>query len=71
MLCRRCKSDMVNEIFFDSFDGTQNHHFFGYRCIFCGNIEDPLISENRHKHLIQEQKTIIKQSAKAPGPKIS
>jgi len=49
---------MVCENFIDKFDGTNNHNFFGYRCVLCGNIEDPVISENRKKRLIPTRQPI-------------
>ena len=42
MKCDRCKSDMIFEKFF----GVQEQ-FWGWRCIFCGEVVDPVILENR------------------------
>ncbi len=42
MKCYRCGGGMVYEKFF----GLQEQ-FWGWRCIFCGEIIDPLILENR------------------------
>jgi hypothetical protein len=42
MKCYRCSSDMVYEKFY----GPQEH-FWGWRCIFCGEIIDQVILENR------------------------
>jgi len=43
MKCYHCRSDMVYEKFF----GPQEN-FWGWRCIFCGEIIDPVILENRN-----------------------
>jgi hypothetical protein len=42
MRCYRCSSNMVYEKFY----GPQEH-FWGWRCIFCGEIIDQVILENR------------------------
>jgi hypothetical protein len=42
MKCYRCSSNMIYEKFF----GPQEH-FWGWRCIFCGEIIDQVILENR------------------------
>ena len=42
MRCYRCSSNMIYEKFF----GPQEH-FWGWRCIFCGEIIDQVILENR------------------------
>jgi len=42
MKCDRCGSAMIREKFY----GPQEH-FLGWRCIFCGEIIDYLILENR------------------------
>ncbi|MGB9629038.1 MAG: hypothetical protein ACPL6D_10280 [Thermodesulfobacteriota bacterium] len=42
MKCYRCKGVMVYEKFF----GLQED-FWGWRCIFCGEIIDQVILENR------------------------
>jgi hypothetical protein len=42
MKCDRCGSAMIQEKFY----GPQEH-FLGWRCIFCGEIIDYLILENR------------------------
>ena len=46
MTCNRCKSPMSMEIFYGNGGGET---FSGWRCIFCGEIVDPLILENRTK----------------------
>jgi hypothetical protein len=42
MRCDRCRGVMVYEKFY----GAQEY-FFGWRCIFCGEIIDQVILENR------------------------
>ncbi|MGZ3559306.1 MAG: hypothetical protein ACXU97_09370 [Thermodesulfobacteriota bacterium] len=42
MKCHRCRGEMVYEKFFGP-----HEHFWGWRCIFCGEIVDQLILENR------------------------
>ena len=43
MNCHRCGGIMVYEKFYGICE-----HFFGWRCISCGEISDPVILENRH-----------------------
>ena len=47
MDCPRCKSVMIEERFQDINDDTGRMHFFGYRCLSCGEILDPVIAHNR------------------------
>ncbi|MGB3941931.1 MAG: hypothetical protein WBK96_10620 [Candidatus Manganitrophaceae bacterium] len=47
MNCPRCKSIMVQERFQDMKDDTGVIHFFGYRCLSCGEILDPVIAHHR------------------------
>ena len=42
MKCHRCGGVMVYEKFYGICE-----HFFGWRCIACGEIFDPVIFENR------------------------
>lgn len=49
MTCPRCHSVMVEERFQDFKDDTGVIHFFGYRCLSCGEILDPVIEENRNQ----------------------
>jgi len=42
MQCQRCNGVMVNERFYGPGDP-----FWGWRCMLCGNISDPIILENR------------------------
>ena len=42
MKCGKCGGSMSYENFWG-----QREDFFGWRCIFCGEIVDPIILENR------------------------
>ena len=42
MKCYRCNSNMVYQKFYGLYE-----HFWGWRCIFCGEIIDQVIMENR------------------------
>jgi hypothetical protein len=42
MKCDRCGSAMIQETFYGP-----HEHFLGWRCIYCGEIIDYLILENR------------------------
>jgi hypothetical protein len=44
MKCHRCGSVMVYERFYGP-----DEHFFGWRCILCGEIIDQVILENRQE----------------------
>ncbi len=44
MKCYRCGGVMVYEKFYGIAE-----EFFGWRCIFCGEIVDQVILENRHE----------------------
>ena len=41
--CPRCKSTMTYDKFFGPTDG-----FWGWKCVMCGEILDPVILENRN-----------------------
>ena len=43
MKCHRCNGIMFNERFYGL-----GEPFWGWRCVFCGEIFDPLILENRN-----------------------
>ena len=45
--CSRCKGLMVPERFQDILDGQLS--FYGWRCLSCGEIVDPIIASNRHR----------------------
>jgi hypothetical protein len=42
--CYRCDGVMVYEKFYGDYE-----HFFGWRCISCGEIVDPVMLENRNR----------------------
>jgi len=42
MRCQRCNAVMVHERYYGPGDP-----FWGWRCMLCGNISDPMILENR------------------------
>ena len=46
MKCHRCGSIMTHEKFYGPHD-----HFAGWRCIFCGEIIDQVILENRQTRM--------------------
>ncbi|NKB80472.1 MAG: hypothetical protein GKS05_00960 [Nitrospirales bacterium] len=50
MECPRCNGVMVKDAFADIQDDTGAREFFGWRCILCGEILDPVISVNRQSH---------------------
>ena len=43
MKCRRCQGWMVNEKYYGA-----GFPFWGWRCVSCGEILDPVIWENRN-----------------------
>jgi len=58
MRCPRCASCMVNEPFEDLRDDTGALYFYGWRCLGCGEIIDPVILANRrNKPAPMESKT--------------
>jgi len=50
MKCQRCRSRMITDTFFDFQDDTGQLYFYGWRCLNCGEIFDPLIYSNRIQH---------------------
>ena len=42
MKCHRCGGMMIYEKYYGDCE-----HFFGWRCIACGEVIDPVILENR------------------------
>ena len=44
MQCQRCNVVMIRERFYGPGDP-----FWGWRCVLCGNIFDPIILENRNQ----------------------
>jgi hypothetical protein len=49
MDCPRCKSGMIEETFEDLRDDTGTLCFYGFRCVICGEILDPVIIANRER----------------------
>lgn len=47
MICPRCKSLMVVDVFEDLLDETCAISFKAWRCIPCGEVIDPVILKNR------------------------
>ncbi len=47
MRCLRCRGLMVQDQFYDMFDDSGFLSFYGWRCICCGNVLDPLILRNK------------------------
>jgi len=47
MRCLRCRGLMVKDQFYDMFDDSGFLSFYGWRCICCGNVLDPLILRNK------------------------
>lgn len=50
MKCPRCDGLMVVDWLQDLKDSTGYLHFYGLRCLLCGEILDETILENREKH---------------------
>jgi len=51
MKCHRCDSVMVYERFYGP-----EEHFFGWRCVLCGEIIDQVILENRQANTGNQNK---------------
>ena len=49
MRCVRCRGFMVKDQFFDILDDSGHLSFYGWRCICCGNVLDPLILKNKRR----------------------
>ncbi len=47
MRCMRCRGLMVRDQFYDMLDDSGYLSFYGWRCVCCGNVLDPLILKNR------------------------
>ncbi len=50
MRCLRCGGLMISDRFQDLQDSTGHIHFYGTRCLVCGEVLDSTILENRRKH---------------------
>ena len=48
MTCHRCNGLMVRERYNDLELGSAGHEIFGWRCLNCGAIVDPLMVTHRH-----------------------
>ena len=54
MRCVRCRGLMVKDQFYDMLDDSGRLSFYGWRCVCCGNVLDPLIWKNkRGRHASQ------------------
>ena len=49
MDCLRCRGMMVVERFEEAKGDLREISFYGWRCVCCGNIFDPVIAANRLK----------------------
>ena len=47
MSCMRCGGVMVEEEFSNGADGAVPWWYRGWRCLFCGDVIDPLILRHR------------------------
>ena len=47
MRCVRCRGLMVKDQFYDMLDDSGHLSFYGWRCVCCGNVLDPLIQQNK------------------------
>lgn len=60
MNCSRCQGLLVRDHFLD-FDGTIGHMWaYGYRCMNCGNVHDPVIEQ--HHRLAREHQALAFQN---------
>lgn len=53
--CQRCHGLMVPDRFQDLQDETGQITFYGWRCLVCGDIVDPLIHAHRQAHRAHPQ----------------
>jgi len=51
MFCEKCTGKMVYERFYDYLDEMGKYSFGGCRCLYCGNIVDPIILANRRNKI--------------------
>ena len=58
MNCNRCGNMMTYEKFYGS-----HGYFWGWRCIFCGEILDEVILENRREFGKRQRMGVLKQEA--------
>lgn len=60
MNCSRCNGKMSFELFEDIQDDTGSLFFYGWRCVHCGEIIDPMIASHRK----QRPEPIVSKSRK-------
>lgn len=65
--CRRCQGLMVPERFQDYYDDTGQLSFYGWRCLTCGEIVDPVIQTHRTHR--QRRPTAAAQKNRTPFPR--
>ena len=63
MRCPRCKGIMVKERFQDLLDDTGQIHFYGWRCLVCGEILDPVIVTNRQQPIVRRRRKLLTTAA--------
>ena len=59
MQCNRCHGEMAYDLFHDMKDDTGKFHFFGWRCVICGDVLDPVIVANRTKQQALLQQEVV------------
>ncbi|MBI3593379.1 MAG: hypothetical protein HY200_00305 [Nitrospirae bacterium] len=47
MQCSRCQGQMIEEQFLDLRDDTGKMTFYGWHCLNCGDVTDPIIQAHR------------------------
>ena len=52
MDCPRCGGFMINDQFLDFMDDTGEIEFWGFHCVICGEILDPVILSNRERMVL-------------------
>ena len=58
MDCLRCRGMMVVERIEEAKGDLREISFYGWRCVCCGNIFDPVIAANRLRPLLPSGKDI-------------
>lgn len=56
MNCPKCNGLMMYEKFMDMAE-TSSYYFYGWRCVFCGNVIDSTIMANR---VSKDRQTVVK-----------
>jgi hypothetical protein len=64
MTCPRCTGVMLPERFQDIKDDSGQISFYGWRCVSCGEILDPVIMRNRQRrpHTLRGGNKVLKSS---------